>query len=88
MQNGSMATITLKNVPEDLVAYLKAEAAKSRRSLNQEAIARLEASSRTATDAERAKRMIAAGQESRRDLEGRIWATDEELDRFINEGRK
>jgi plasmid stability protein len=39
-----MATVTLKNVPEDLVRMLKGEAKQNRRSLNQEALARLEAS--------------------------------------------
>ncbi len=39
-----MATMTLKNVPEELVRMLKGEAARNRRSLNQEALARLEAS--------------------------------------------
>jgi plasmid stability protein len=37
-----MATLTLKNVPEDLVERLKQEAAQNRRSLNQETLARLE----------------------------------------------
>ena len=39
-----MATVTLKNVPEGLVRMLKGEAKQNRRSLNQEALARLEAS--------------------------------------------
>ena len=39
-----MATVTLKNVPLDLVTQLKREARQNRRSLNQEALARLEAS--------------------------------------------
>jgi plasmid stability protein len=39
-----MATVTLKNVPEDLVRMLKEEAKENRRSLNQEALARLESS--------------------------------------------
>jgi hypothetical protein len=39
-----MATMTLKNVPEELVERLKSEALQNRRSLNQEALARLEAS--------------------------------------------
>jgi hypothetical protein len=39
-----MATMTLKNVPEDLVRMLKSEALQNRRSLNQEALARLESS--------------------------------------------
>jgi hypothetical protein len=39
-----MATLTLKNVPEALVGQLKEEAKQNRRSLNQEAIFRLERS--------------------------------------------
>lgn len=39
-----MATVTLKNVPEELVRMLKGEAKQNRRSLNQEALARLESS--------------------------------------------
>ena len=39
-----MATMTLKNVPERLLERLKEEAAHNRRSLNQEALARLELS--------------------------------------------
>ena len=39
-----MATMTLKNVPEKLVRMLKGEAKQNRRSLNQEALARLESS--------------------------------------------
>jgi plasmid stability protein len=39
-----MATLTLKNVPEELIDHLKREAAESRRSLNREALARLETS--------------------------------------------
>ena len=39
-----MATVTLKNVPEELVRMLKGEARQNRRSLNQEALARLESS--------------------------------------------
>ena len=37
-----MATLTLKNVPEELVLQLKEEAKQNRRSLNQEALSRLE----------------------------------------------
>ncbi len=37
-----MATLTLKNVPEELVDRLKEEAKENRRSLNQEALSRLE----------------------------------------------
>ena len=39
-----MATMTLKNVPEELVERLKLEALENRRSLNQETLSRLERS--------------------------------------------
>jgi hypothetical protein len=39
-----MPTVTLKKVPEHLVRMLKEAAKRNRRSLNQEALARLEAS--------------------------------------------
>ena len=39
-----MATVTLKNVPDELLRMLKGVARENRRSLNQEALARLEAS--------------------------------------------
>jgi plasmid stability protein len=39
-----MAVLTLKNVPEELVERLKKEAKQNRRSLNQEALLRLEGS--------------------------------------------
>ena len=39
-----MTTLTLKRVPEELVRMLKAEAKQNRRSVNQEALARLDAS--------------------------------------------
>lgn len=42
MQNESMATLTLKNVPEELVQALRRRAARHHRSLNREAIACLE----------------------------------------------
>jgi len=44
MREDTVATLTLKNVPEELVGQLKAEAKQNRRSLNQEALSRLEGS--------------------------------------------
>jgi plasmid stability protein len=38
-----MATLTIRNVPDDLYAELKARAARNRRSLNQEALSTIEA---------------------------------------------
>lgn len=80
-----MATVTLKNVPERLVRLLKDEARQNRRSLNQEAMARLEAS-------------LVGGTRPRADVttelkrlhkrfEGMVPLTDAFLDRAKREGR-
>jgi plasmid stability protein len=82
-----MATLTLKNVPDSLYARLKLAAARNRRSLNQEAIAQLEQTlwTRTPDENERAAEQVRA---FRKTLEGRVWLTEEDVDRFINEGRE
>jgi plasmid stability protein len=82
-----MATLTLKNVPEELVARLKREAAKNRRSLNQEVISRLEETSRSRPDPAAVRQALEQSRASRKQFEGRIWVTDEELDEMINTGR-
>lgn len=46
-----MATLTLRNVPDDLVARLKARAKRHRRSLNNETIAALELADASASEA-------------------------------------
>ncbi len=80
-----MATVTLKNVPEELVARLKKEARENRRSLNQEALARLEASlvaaRRTGPEAVKALRRL------HRRLAGVGPLSDAFLERAKNEGR-
>ena len=80
-----MATVTLKNVPLELVTQLKREAQQNRRSLNQEALARLEASSalprRSGPEAVKALRRL------HRRLTGLQPLTDAFLDRAKNEGR-
>jgi plasmid stability protein len=80
-----MATMTLKNVPEDLVACLKKEARQNRRSLNQEALARLEASislpRRGGPDAVDALRRL------HRRMAGLAPITDAFLERAKGEGR-
>jgi len=65
-----MATLTLKNVPDQLIDRLKREAKESRRSLNQEALARLEQSLavRWPTAAEKV-RQIRSAQKRFADLE-------------------
>lgn len=80
-----MATLTLKNVPEELVDVLKQEAKQNRRSLNQEALARLERS------LESRKRSGAETVASLRLLHKRFarpaFLTDRFLERAKNEGR-
>src|SRR5688572_16234275 len=53
-----MATLTLKNVPDHLYEELKRAAARSRRSLNQESIERLQKSLATDLDAEALRRRL------------------------------
>jgi plasmid stability protein len=80
-----MATVTLKNVPLELVTRLKREASQNRRSLNQEALARLEASlaspRRSGEDAVKALRRL------HRRMTGLAPLTDAFLERAKNEGR-
>jgi hypothetical protein len=90
MHNGSaketpMATVTLKNVPEQLVTELKREAKTNRRSLNQEALARLEESlvarRRSGADTVKALRKL------HRRMTGLAPLTDAFLARAKSEGR-
>jgi hypothetical protein len=81
-----MATVTLKNVPVELVTRLKREARQNRRSLNQEALVRLEASltlpRRSGTEAVKALRRL------HRRMTGLTPLTDAFLERAKNEGRQ
>jgi len=80
-----MATVTLKNVPEKLLEALKREAKQNRRSLNQEALTRLEstliARRRAGGDSVKALRRL------HQRLAGLPPLTDEFLARAKNEGR-
>ena len=74
-----MPSITLKDVPEELLARLRAAAARERRSLNQEALVLIEGGlGALETAPERARRQveawraIAGGWESERTLEDEI----------------
>ncbi len=80
-----MATMTLKNVPEDLVRQLKEEAKQNRRSLNQEALARLEAS--VASPRRSGGRTVKALRRLHERLAGIPPLTDAFLNRAKNEGR-
>jgi plasmid stability protein len=80
-----MATLTLKNVPEKLVAALKDRAAQNRRSLNQEAMLRLERSvSMSRPDI---RKRIASLRRLHKRLTGFPPMTDAFLDRAKNAGR-
>jgi len=80
-----MATVTLKNVPLELVTQLKNEARRNRRSLNQEALARLEGSlaapRRSGPDTVKALRRL------HRRMAVLAPLTDAFLERAKNEGR-
>ncbi len=80
-----MATLTLKNVPDDLYQRLKEAAARNRRSLNQEAITRLAAAdTRDQRDPEEVLRNL---RDRRVSLPPHKQATLEEVDRWKREGR-
>lgn len=79
-----MATMTLKNLPDDLYERLKESAARHHRSINREAIARLErALSSQPVDPEalleRARRV--------REKTSGIYVTDDDLRQARDEGR-
>jgi plasmid stability protein len=80
-----MATLTLKNVPEELVGQLKAEAKQNRRSLNQEALSRLESS--VALRKRSAEETIAALRRLHKRLGSRPILTDALIERAKREGR-
>jgi len=80
-----MATLTLRNVPDELYQRLKREAARNRRSLNQEAISLLEKSSPRSSDDVEAE--LARLDAFRASLGERNWPTAEEIDAMIENGR-
>ncbi len=81
-----MANLTIKNVPEELYLRLKEKAVDHRRSLNQEAIAQLEAATTAVPDRVRAFERAA---EFRAELQANgVWFTAEEIDAFIKDGRR
>lgn len=83
-----MATLTLKNVPDDLYKRLKEQAAAHRRSLNQEAIAQLQAGASRRSRAE-ADQALADAAAFRAELKAKgVWFTAEEIDSFIKEGQR
>lgn len=83
-----MATLTLKNVPDDLYRRLKARAEQNHRSLNREAIRCLEASVTTGAP----PRTDEAGEHARAlrerlAAEG-VWISPDEVHAAIGEGRE
>jgi hypothetical protein len=81
-----MATVTLKNVPEELVRILKKDAKQNRRSLNQEALSRLESS--VASPRRSGDETVAALRRLHKRLAGLPPLTDAFLRRAKREGRE
>jgi antitoxin FitA len=86
-----MATITLKDVPEELHRRLKEQAARHRRSLNREVIFCLEVAVGGAVTGVRSvdpEAFLAEVRRSRKTMEERgVWITEESLRAGIEEGR-
>ena len=84
-----MASITLKNVPEDLRLKLKEMAEQGGRSLNQEIIQNLRVAASLRRTPKEIEAEIAAARESRRQLEAEgYWISPEAIERRIQEGRR
>ena len=81
-----MATLTIKNLPDDLYAALSRRAKRNRRSINGEAIVQLEQGlQRDELDAEA---LIERIRKNREKMKGEgVWLTDEFLEYAKNEGR-
>ena len=81
-----MATLTIKNLPDELYAALTRTAKRNRRSINGEAIVRLEQGLQNVEpDHEATISRIRRNREIMR--EKGVWLTDEILDLAKNEGR-
>ena len=81
-----MATLTIKNLPDELYAALTKTAKRNRRSINGEAIVRLEQGLQNVEpDHEATISRIRRNREIMR--EKGVWLTDEILDLAENEGR-
>lgn len=83
-----MATITLKNVPDELYQRLKEEAARNRRSLNQEVITRLAGSAVAPGGSPRTETTLQLVRRLRPSLPPEKQATLDEIDRWKREGRE
>jgi antitoxin FitA len=81
-----MATLTLKNVPDEIYSALSKVAKRNRRSINGEAIIRLERSLESSEpDVQATLERIRKNREEMR--KRGVWLTDEFLDYAKNEGR-
>lgn len=78
-----MATITLKNVPEETIARLKARATANNRSMNREAIECLVRAAGAPSITVEQLRARHREQAARG-----IWLDPDEVDRFITEGQR
>ena len=83
-----MATLTLRNVPDELYERLKADAKRNGRSLNQEAILRLRLS-RGFRSEEENRRAFEAAREFREEMAAKGVRLDHrELKAMVEEGRE
>jgi plasmid stability protein len=80
-----MATLTIKNMPDDLYDQLKRRAAEDHRSLNGEAIFLLTQAVRERPGSVEA--LLARADELRRRAPN-VWVTDQDIEDAINEGRR
>jgi len=81
-----MATLTIKNLPDEIYATLTKTAKRNRRSINGEAIVRLEQGLQAVEpDLEMTLARIRRNREEMK--EKGVWLTDEMLDLAKNEGR-
>lgn len=78
-----MATLTIKNLPDELYKALSETAKRHRRSINSEAIVRLESSLQTKPDVEETIRQI----REFRAKQPNVYLTEEDLEFAKNEGR-
>ena len=79
-----MANLTIKNMPDDLYDQLRRKAMEDRRSMNSEAIFLLEQAVR---ERPRDTASLLARADALRARAPGVWATDDEIEAAINEGR-
>ena len=83
---GTMATLTIKNLPDELYAELTRMAKKNRRSINNEAIVSLEKA--LETPVRETEAVLDRIRKDRKEMTKKgIWLTDQILEKAKNEGR-